>query len=72
MFDVHFDSKYYSEQLSHSMSVPNMACLTVAMVALFFLLVFQYIETLEPFVAIDRYLTKVKMNYLKDMNTWKV
>ena len=54
------------------MSVPNMACLTVAMVALFFLLVFQYIETLEPFVAIDRYLTKVKMNYLKDMNTWKV
>ena len=32
MFDVYFDSKYYSEQLSHSMSVPNIARLAVAMV----------------------------------------
>ena len=32
MFDVYFDSKYYSEQLFHSMSVPNMAHLAVAMV----------------------------------------
>ena len=32
MFDVYFDSKYYSEQLFHSMSVPNMAHLAVAKV----------------------------------------
>ena len=32
MFDVYFDSKYYSEQLFHSMSVPNMARLAVAKV----------------------------------------
>ena len=32
MFDVYFDSKDYSEQLFHSMSVPNMARLAVAKV----------------------------------------
>ena len=32
MFDVYFDCKYNSEQLFHSMSVPNMARLAVAMV----------------------------------------
>ena len=32
MFDVYFDCKYYSEQLFHSMSVPNMARLAVAKV----------------------------------------
>ena len=32
MFDVYFDSKYYSEQLFHSMSVPNMARLAVTKV----------------------------------------
>ena len=32
MFDVYFDSKRYSEQLFHSMSVPNMARLAVAKV----------------------------------------
>ena len=32
MFDVYFGSKEYSEQLFHSMSVPNMARLAVAKV----------------------------------------
>ena len=32
MFDVYFDCKDYSEQLFHSMSVPNMARLAVAKV----------------------------------------
>ena len=32
MFDVYFDSKDYSEQLFHSMSVPNMARLAVTKV----------------------------------------
>ena len=32
IFDVYFYSKYYSEQLFNSMSVPNMARLAVAKV----------------------------------------
>ncbi len=58
------------------MSVPNMARLAFAMMALFFVFsMFQYIETLQQFVVLQYIETLeqfVTMNHLKYLNTWQV